>query len=58
MLGGAITAVELIMLPAVRATPPLAEWGVREIIWDAVDASAYGVTVAIGLALLRRVNPA
>lgn len=56
-LGGVITAFELVMLPAVRATPPLAEWGRGEIVWDAVDASAYGVTVAIGLALRRGCRP-
>ncbi len=58
VLGGLMTLVELIMLPAVRATPPLAKWGRGQIVWDAVDASSYGVTVALGLTLLRRVSRA
>ncbi|MBJ7609389.1 MAG: hypothetical protein JF887_08160 [Candidatus Dormibacteraeota bacterium] len=39
VLGGVITALELFMLPAVRATPPLAEWGRGQIVWDAVPLS-------------------
>lgn len=58
VLGGAITAVELVMLPAMRATPPVAEWGRRQVVWDAVGALAYGVTVATSLALMRRVKRA
>ncbi|MDR0358034.1 MAG: hypothetical protein LBJ87_01015 [bacterium] len=51
-LGSAILGLELVTLPLSGATPPLREWGIRQVAEDAANAAAYGFVAAAVCRLL------
>jgi hypothetical protein len=52
LLGTVIWSFELVALPATGATPPLRQWGMRQVLMDGAGAVAFGLCTSIVLALL------
>ena len=51
---GAVWGSEQVMLPALGVTPPLTEWGVKEVAIDALHHLVYAGATRIAYSLLDR----
>ena len=51
---GAVWGTEQVMLPALKVTPPLTEWGVQEVAIDALHHLVYAGATGIAYSLLDR----
>jgi hypothetical protein len=51
---GAVWGTEQVMLPALRVTPPLTEWGMQEVAIDALHHLVYAGATGIAYSLLDR----
>ena len=51
---GAVWGSEQVMLPALGVTPPLTEWGVKEVAIDALHHLVYAGATGVAYALLER----
>jgi hypothetical protein len=51
---GAVWGSEQVMLPALGVTPPLTEWGVKEVVIDALHHMVYAGATGVAYSLLDR----
>ncbi len=51
---GAVWGSEQVMLPALGVTPPLTEWGVKEVVIDALHHLVYAGATGVAYSLLDR----